>query len=278
MEFSAGRPQRTEKIRKRSPVIAFIFSFLVPGLGQVYNGRLARGAILFLLATAGDVLFLCVGTVNFHAFISLILFNFCLFLFVIVDAVLGARRVKMIALRRYNRGVVYLAVVVLSFLASFVFDPYEPQTFPFMSSSMEPTLVDGDYFVADPRAYRSVSPERGDLVVCLVDCNTDHCIILFGRVIGLGGEKIRIEDTKVFINGQLLDEPWPLRFDPKKDWFRPDVGPVTVPEGSFYVMADNRDHSQDSRKYGPVPADRILAKPLYIYWAKDKARIGTELR
>ncbi len=98
------------------------------------------------------------------------------------------------------------------------------------------------------------------------------------RIIGIGGDKIEIKSKKVFINGVAADEPYAVHKDKGTTAMRDSYGPKVVPHGKFFVMGDNRDYSYDSRFIGYVNYDDITAKLLYIYWAKNKDRIGMEIQ
>ena len=135
-------------------------------------------------------------------------------------------------------------------------------------SSMYPTLVDHDYLVLESNfLYKDV--EAGDIVVLSVDCFADDGPIV-KRVIATGGQTVDIdfETGGVYVDGVLLEETY--IYEPTYRSYE-EVGlaidyPVTVPEGSVFVMGDNRNHSADSR-YSPcgcVEESRILGKVLMI--------------
>lgn len=167
------------------------------------------------------------------------------------------------------------------------------------SNSMLPTLASEDHIVADVRYYRSHTPQRGDLIVFEFPYQ-DHPIYI-KRVIGLPGDRVKIVDQQTYVNGQRISEPYIVRdpsapFDSFGDIFPPhspetlqasmqpewaeeifqDIrdGELTVPLDKYFTLGDNRDHSWDSRYWGPIARDKIFGKALYIYWSKDKSRIG----
>jgi signal peptidase I len=110
-------------------------------------------------------------------------------------------------------------------------------------------------------------------------------------VIGVPGDRLRIEDKKVFLNGRELNEPYKYHktdytdsyrdnfpnepnvrlYEPANDMLANHVqdGQVVVPPHSYFAMGDNRDHSLDSRYWGFVPRENIIGKPLVIYWSYD---------
>jgi signal peptidase I len=87
---------------------------------------------------------------------------------------------------------------------------------------------------------------------------------------------VEIVKNKIYIDEKLLDDPWGYFMMPRSSI--EDYGPIRVPEGSLFVMGDNRDNSQDSRYWGFVKVEKVKGKALYLYWAKNKSRIGMELK
>jgi signal peptidase I len=125
-------------------------------------------------------------------------------------------------------------------------------------SSMEPTLSDRDRLWLDKLTYRFSEPRRGDIVV--FDMPGEKYI---KRVIGLPGERVWSEDGVVYVDGKRLEEDYVL------DRIRRggDFGPVTVPEGSVFVLGDNRNNSDDSRgSVGMLDIDRIIGKVVFRYY------------
>jgi signal peptidase I len=114
-------------------------------------------------------------------------------------------------------------------------------------------------------------PQRGDIVVLDAPVN-DATQPYIKRIIGLEGETVEIRDDGVYIDGQRLNEPY-LEGEDSMCASQPDCGPFTVPEGSVFVLGDNRDHSSDSPDFGPVDEDRIIGKAWLSYWPTDEIGI-----
>jgi signal peptidase I len=187
-------------------------------------------------------------------------------------------------------------VVVALFLNTFVLQPY---LIP--SESMERTLLVGDFLLVNKQVYapsggltrwflpyRSV--ERGDIVFF----HHPQPPFLVKRVVGVPGDRLHIEDGRVTVNGVTLNEPYaafepappnPFRDDfPAKVYTDPTVDPgwwkqmqsltrdgeLVVPEGEYFVLGDNRNHSKDSRFFGLVRRADIVARPLFIYFSVSR--------
>jgi signal peptidase I len=92
-------------------------------------------------------------------------------------------------------------------------------------------------------------------------------------VVGLPGDTIRIDDKKVYVNEQPLDEPYVTFVDPKVDplWLRDHFGPVKVGPDQYFAMGDNRDNSRDSRFWGPVPRANLKGRAFMVYWSYEGA-------
>jgi signal peptidase I len=137
---------------------------------------------------------------------------------------------------------------------------------------MEPSLLAGDRFYVDRVRYLREGLNRGDVVVFSLP--TGPRVDYVKRVIGLPGEKVQTIASQVLINGVPLDDPWGMYKGPVA---LPEWGPARVPEGAYFVLGDNRNNSRDSRFYGWVERSSIRGKALYIYWARDKGRIGKQI-
>lgn len=130
------------------------------------------------------------------------------------------------------------------------------------SESMEQTIMTGDRFFGNRLAYLFDDPERFDIVVFKYP--DDESQLFVKRVIGLPGETVEIKDGKVYINGSQT---------PLDDSFTPetptgDYGPYVVPEGSYFMLGDNRNHSGDSRfwKQPYVEKEKIVGKAIFRYF------------
>lgn len=134
------------------------------------------------------------------------------------------------------------------------------------TGSMESTIMPNDRIVAFRLSYLFGKPERGDVVVFLYP--DDEEIYYVKRVIGMPGETVEVIDGQVFINGS--DEP--LEEDYLKEEGVGSFGPYEVPEGSYFMMGDNRNNSLDSRYWTNkfVSEDKILGKVFFRYYPSFK--------
>jgi len=117
------------------------------------------------------------------------------------------------------------------------------------TDAMEPTIKKGDSIWVDQQYYSSHPIERFDIVMFMAsehgDPHQGKDAKIVKRVIGLGGEQIQIVSGKVLVNGAALKQSF--SFSPSQD----DFGPVTVPQGEYFLLGDNRDNSYDSRFWTP---------------------------
>ena len=132
------------------------------------------------------------------------------------------------------------------------------------TGSMETTIPAGSRIMGLRLYYDFNEPERGDIVIFKYP--DDESVDYLKRIIGLPGETVEIISGKVYINGELLDEPY-LSEEPTGDF-----GPYQVPEDSYFMLGDNRAVSKDSRYWHNtyVKKDKIIAKAFVMYWPSLK--------
>jgi signal peptidase I len=200
-------------------------------------------------------------------------------LFVLVDAVWGANKLRLIRLKPFNKWYIYLIIFLLGSVIAHPLLRWGirnniARAYKIPSSAIAPTVVIGDRLIADTRSYKNQEPRRGDIVIFVYPKDPSRDFIR--RVIAVEGEKVEVIENKIFINDKLLDDPWGYLAED----YRPidTSGPLLVPKDSLFVLGDNRNFSQDSRLFGFVDAKKVKGKALYLYWAKDKSRIGMELK
>jgi signal peptidase I len=271
--------------KSRKPVIALLLSFATPGLGQMYNGQLKRGIILYLGGFLLAAIFLLTGLFSkFYGMILCLAILLGFLLFVWLDAFIGAVKSKKITLKPYNKWYLYLIIILIS---SFVIRPLVSSSirnnivraYKIASSGMAPAIRIGDNLVADMKIYKSEKPKRGDIII--FEFPKDPSKDFIKRVIGTEGEKVEIDNKKIYINDKLIDDPWgnfeKIGSVPYRQAIE-NFGPVVVPKDSLFVMGDNRNNSEGSRFWGFVNIRKVKGKALYIYWAKDKSRIGMQIK
>ncbi|MBT3343512.1 MAG: signal peptidase I [Gemmatimonadetes bacterium] len=161
------------------------------------------------------------------------------------------------------------------------------QAFYIPSGSMEDTLFVGDYLLANKFVFGAPieiplvdaplmrlpafrDPRQGDIVIfrSLEEAGRD----LIKRCVAVGGQTVEVRDKVLYVDGQVLPDAPDGKFVdrviyPAGSRVRDNFGPLTVPEGHFFMMGDNRDRSRDSRYFGPVPREKIKGKAMIIYWS-----------
>jgi len=160
---------------------------------------------------------------------------------------------------------IVLALSVFVLLYLFVAQPNQVK-----GNSMVPNYIDGEYLLTDKLSYQFSTPKRGDVVVFKAPptepCAEEECEYI-KRVIGIPGDKVMVENSQVFLNGQVLEQKFiPRDYVTEAGSFCQEGKEVTVPEGQYLVFGDNRSHSRDSREIGPIKKDLILGKAFFKYW------------
>jgi signal peptidase I len=265
----------------RRPWIAALLTLAVPGLGQLYSGWPSRALAIF----AGHVLLLMglLWTGLPRTFAGLLIFLLAFVLVVawdVWDAVRIARLSRENGLQAFHRGYLFVALLIATHvMLPRLIDSAPVRFFQIPGANMEPAVLPGDRVAADMTRPRTSRPRRGELVLYGTPDEPDPRLC---RVIGLPGEQIEIREKVVHIQGKPLTDPWgrltdgTLQADPGSP--RDNLPPVEIPADAVFLLGDNRDFSYDSRFFGPVPLSNIGGRPLYIYWAADRSRIGTSLR
>lgn len=154
--------------------------------------------------------------------------------------------------------------VSVSAVASILFILFLYQPVRVEGTSMMPRLENHDRLFINKFVYHIEAINRGDVVVFHYPLDPSKSYIK--RVIGLPGDRIRITDGRVWLNGKMLREA----YVPAKYRDDDSMAAMVVPEGSYFVMGDHRSISSDSRAFGPVERSLIYGKAEFIYWpAKD---------
>jgi signal peptidase I len=180
----------------------------------------------------------------------------------------------------------YAEAIAIAVILALVIRTYIVQAYKIPSGSMLETLQIGDHLLvnkflygipvpfSDTHVLGLRAPERGDVIVFKYP--EDETKDFIKRVIGLPGDTIEVIDKTVYVNGEPYHVPEEQHTDPltypAELQPRDNLGQVTVPPDSYFVMGDNRDHSLDSRFWGFVRKDKILGKAVIIYWSWDRER------
>jgi signal peptidase I len=157
----------------------------------------------------------------------------------------------------------FLAVILAGVIILFVYRPVKVE-----GTSMMPALSDQERIFINQFVYRFTgSVERGDMVVFWYPGDQSKSYIK--RVIGLPGDRVRIEEGDVYVNEQRLSE----KYVPDEFKDHGSYPELRVPDNQYYVMGDHRSSSNDSRAWGTVPRRFIYGKAVFVYWPLEK--IGT---
>jgi signal peptidase I len=177
-------------------------------------------------------------------------------------------------------------LIVVAFVVALLIKSFLLQAFYIPSASMEPTLVEGDRVLVEKLSYRFSNAGRGDVVVfekelVLPEAAEDESLWntigdsfrgLFGfptgteqdfikRVMAVGGDVIEGRDGRVYVNDEVVEEPYLMDGQQTSDF-----GPTEIPAGHIFVMGDNRNNSDDSRNFGPIDEDAVVGHAFLLIW------------
>lgn len=203
---------------------------------------------------------------------------------------------------RPNSAAEWAKSLAIAFVLFIVLRTFLVQTFVITSGSMEDTLLVGDMLLVNRAAIGSrvpgtgiripgySEPERFDVLV--FDPHHEPDLKLIKRLIGFAGDTLEMRNRVLFLNGEIVDEPYVRHIDrgdeshPWMEWQRDHLvgdldpstyaptrdnwGPLVVPEGHLFMLGDNREESLDSRYWGPLEAWRLEGRAVFTYYSYDK--------
>ena len=152
-----------------------------------------------------------------------------------------------------------ISLAISAFIIIFLYQPVKVE-----GTSMMPSLEDQERIFVNKFVYRLEPIGRSDIVVFRYPRDPSKSYIK--RVIGMAGDRIRIDAGQVYVNGQALDETYvPSEYTDARSY--PEI---TVPPNSYFVLGDHRSMSNDSRDFGSVNQSFIYGKAVFGYWPMDK--------
>lgn len=182
-------------------------------------------------------------------------------------------------IKEYSEALLIAIILALIIKAFFI------QAFKIPSGSMLETLQIGDHLLVSKIVYGVKIPFTNNFVVTFEDPQHKDIIVFeypedpskdyIKRIIGVPGDVIEIKNKEVFRNDEKLDEPYVQHTKPgmQKGTNRDNLAPLTVPEGKYFVMGDNRDESYDSRFWGFVDHGQIKGKAWILYWSWQNFKV-----
>lgn len=165
----------------------------------------------------------------------------------------------------------YVESILIAVALALIVRTYLIQAFKIPTGSMRPTLIEGDRLMVNKLIYRFKEPQAGDIIVFRYPEDPRRAFIK--RLVAKPGQAVELKDGKIYIDGEVLDEPdiFSQFYYYNRAGF--GAGKIVVPKDSYYVLGDNSASSRDSRYWGFVPKKFLLGKALFIYWPLDRIRI-----
>ncbi|MGN0334852.1 MAG: signal peptidase I [Lachnospiraceae bacterium] len=168
----------------------------------------------------------------------------------------------------WKKEVLSMGIYILAvFCLTFVFVHFVAQRTQVSGSSMNPTLEHGDNLIVNKLSYRFSDPERFDIIV--FPFKHEENTYYIKRVIGLPGETVQIEQGKIYIDGEILEESYGKEV---MNWSGSAEDPIELGEDEYFVLGDNRNNSSDSRdpSVGLIKREDIVGKAGIRIWPLSK--------
>ncbi len=177
----------------------------------------------------------------------------------------------MILMRRLNSVVEVAKVIGVVFLSAAIIRAFVFQPFVVEGSSMERSYHNGEYLFVEKVSYKIKTPRRGDTIVFRYPRDPRYNYIK--RIVGLPGEVLQIRDGNVFVNGASLREDYiypgqETIVDGNKDL----QYEITLENKQYFVLGDNRQHSSDSREWGPLEEKHIIGRSTLVLYPQSSFR------
>jgi signal peptidase I len=285
------------ELKPRKPLMAALMSLILPGFGQLYNGDVNRGLLIFIgftLCTIPLVVLIALflpSSIMLPLLILATLAGIGLWIYGVGNAWQAAKKLGEYTLQSWQMPGAYLLIFLTAML--FILPSMTQYvrnnlvaSYNIPSKSMEPSVLRGDVLFANrlyncPQCY-PVKP--GDVAIFVYPNNrTQHYI---KRIIALPGDKIEIGQQQVIVNGQPLSRGKTEQLDDKvlvteklgeheyqvqgQVSDTDDMIELTVPSGQVFVLGDNRSASNDSLKFGTVPLQDVVGKASQIWFSKGE--------
>lgn len=162
---------------------------------------------------------------------------------------------------------VAIVLAVLMVIRVFIAEPHKVS-----GSSMVPNFHDGDYIITNKLALKLSDIKREEVVI--LQDPLDNSKVFIKRIIGLPGETLKLQNGKIYINERLLDEPYlPNGLLTPGNSFLKEGDEITIPEGNYFVMGDNRGNSSDSREWGYLNKELVIGQAFLRYWPLAKTTL-----
>lgn len=196
--------------------------------------------------------------------------------------------------------------IAVAFVLFLIVRTFVVEAFRIPTSSMENTLLVGDFLLVNKAVYGAeipgthlhlpafTEPQRGDVIVFAPPHDPSKNYVK--RLVGVPGDTLEMRDKVLYLNGQVVEEPYARYLDWHGDAVHPDMrwqagysfvrrsadaqptrdnwGPLVVPPEQYFMLGDNRDNSEDSRYWGFVPRESIRGRPWFVYYSFDTSEAG----
>jgi len=153
----------------------------------------------------------------------------------------------------------FISLIISGFIIVFLYQPVKVE-----GTSMLPGLEDQERIFINKFVYRWGPVERGDIVVFHYPRDPSKSYIK--RVIAVEGDRVRIDEGRVYVNGTQVAEPYvPQEYEDFRSY--PEI---KIPPHTYFLLGDHRTSSSDSRDFGPVPQRYIYGKAVFVYWPMER--------